>query len=233
MNVQEVIQLYRRLSFAYSNFYGSCGWNGLKENTNDFGLSNTYSAGLQFVFALALSKHQRVREISNAVGMNNPIPMQELEDSQVLNSLKIIDLGCGTPSFARLSRWLGANLYTVDVIPSDYFTFEPCFWDYTKQKELLKEYPQRLRDEEARKHIMCDLNEKGSIEKIISNAGDDFDLVTEANIANGIEYFGKDIRFLRAEDIASILLKEDGVLFSTGGYSRVQLKSKGRLCVET
>ena len=107
-------------------------------------VTNTPSASRQLMFTLAMCDHPAVDDLLAKIERGditeenfNP---DSLAKAEVERGMKILDLGCGpAPTFARTARRLGANVYTVDVIPASEFRL----WrpkeggaDYLKQVEV-------------------------------------------------------------------------------------------------
>jgi len=141
--------------------------------------------------------------------------------NKILKGLKILDLGCGPePTFARSARRLGADVYTVDVLPVSEFG---CGIWKGKEEGWQKEcdfFPEELQELEKMKHIQLDLRSKDALAKIIEKTGGNFDLVTSAHLASGYEYQGKEIYPpCDIEEQAMKLLRIGGLFQSAPGNS--------------
>lgn len=194
----------------------------------DIGVETMYNSphqGSQMVMALAMSHDPRIEQILHAevapvFNVRGPIKNFLEKWGGVLNGLKIIDLGCGfTPSFARAARELGAEVYTVDVIPADKFDNYHTVNSFSN--EPIPKETEKMNV--ARKfHIQIDLAQPNALEKIIEVTGGDFDLVTEAHLPTGVshekEVTGIDgelvFAFSPDEEFYSKLLKQGGIYFS-------------------
>lgn len=188
---------------------------GLREYTgvgNPLGSStcvNTPFAADQFQFALAMSKHPLVEDLISDESINpwnfNPIPFIE---AKVLEGMKILDLGCGhQPTFARCSRLFGAEVYTVDRIPSSIFT--------------VYNVPEGQREVEIQNHFQMELPmlPYDCRDIKIDIGEEDFDLVTEAHASTD--------GFHSGEQVAYPLLKEGGLRYKAGLNRHYNKKEKG------
>lgn len=123
---------------------------------------NTQGTGYQLAFALSLSSHPVMREVMESNSKLSQIEaVRLLRERQVLSGFKIMDLGCGLPTFGLVARSLGAEVYTADV------------------QDLSPEHKALLNG-----HMVLDLNEKGAAKKLQRETGGKFDLITE-NIIGG------------------------------------------------
>jgi len=114
-------------------------------------------------------------------GNFNPLP---LAVNKVLQGLKFLDLGCGEePSFARVVRNLGAQVYTLDVIPADRFDR----YDGVDSRPWVTEKigEEGIRKQEDKFHIQIDLRDKDAFEKIMERTGGNFDMVTSSHLETG------------------------------------------------
>lgn len=171
---------------------------------------NSRLCGHQFLFALALSQHPLVWK---EVQTEDHLDFKKLMDGKVLDGMKIIDLGCGyMPGFARCTRYLGADTYTVDIIPSDKF----------ESYDLL--FPDEYRKMEADNHIILDLNTDGALEEIIKITGGDFDLVTQAHLNADTQYNGRFMACYLGRIIAKGLLKQGGAYYDGGDIENFDVK---------
>jgi len=98
--------------------------------------------------------------------------IHELYRKKILSGLRILDLGCGyEPAFARVSRYLGASVFTVDVIPSVTFKFNSHL------------FPEKQRGIESESHVQLDLNVPDAVERLRgATKGQLFHVVTQAHI---------------------------------------------------
>lgn len=197
------------------------------------GTSTVYNSpfqSAQLIIALAMSRDARIEEI---VQQENPGPVFKIGTREkflekwggVLNGLKIIDIGCGyEPTFARASRGLGAEVFTVDIIPASQFeNFHPKRYDGENDAVEIADH------ELAKKfHIQMDLDDEDALQKILEITGGEFDYATEAHSGTGVPHGyieGEDgniinsrkiYRFRPGKDFYNPLLKKDGVFFALG-----------------
>lgn len=101
---------------------------------------------------------------------DEPDSIDKIIDAQVLDWLKILDIGCGLkPIFARYSRALGATVFTLDKESSESFkTNEEC--------------DQSKRDEEKEHHIELNIHNNSSPEVVYQRTRGNFDYITSAAI---------------------------------------------------
>lgn len=186
-----------------------CGINGLRNYTgvgNPLGISSCENSPLsanQFYCALSMSKDPLVDALIKDKSIRNyNFDPKSLIEKKVLSGMKILDLGCGhAPTFARCSRHMGADVYTVDLFPASKF-------------EEYDSIPTWLKELEIKNHIILDLNLEDAVEIIRKISGVDFDLVAEAHLRTDGCYRGK--------EIALPLLKQGGVHYDgsfSGGIS--------------
>lgn len=188
-------------SISYRNKY--------KEFVGAGEIDNTPYTTKQITFAIALSNHPLVHEIIKRKDIEpKNFDGEMLVNNKILKGLKILDLGCGIrPVFARVARYLGADVYTVNVESSADFDF--------KSENFLEEY----RGLEIDHHLQIDLNEEDAAKKILDLTNGGFDLVTEAQLKriSPITRPYKDesfFSFSRGHNIARDLLKLDGVYYN-------------------
>lgn len=156
--------------------HGFSQYTGLGEHLGSGNVSNSFLAGMQFLYALALSPHPFLDDPERA--KNVP----ELEKRQVLEGMRMLDLGCGHhPTFARCSRVFGAQVYTVDTFSEGLMYFSP------------EEFAPERREEEVRFHVRMRVD-NGNVANLARRIGT-FDYVSSA--------FGPDLRYLRAESLVS------------------------------
>ncbi len=173
-------------------------------------IENSPMASSELMFSLALTAHPLVEELVNIdesrfkylEKSEQDTKFLELVKSKVLKGFKILDLGCGhSPTFARVARALGAEVYTVDQFEADKF-------EYDHKGKIKKS----IISKEVRAHIALDLNSRDAVQMIKDRTGGDFDLVAEAHLTT--EGFFDGIK------IATPLLKQGGIHFDpTNGYN--------------
>ncbi len=161
----------------------------------------------QLEMALALGDRQSVDDFlsfqleeRNRTYQQFSVELRKMIDSKPLSNLKILDLGCGFPGFARIARASGADVYTVDIFGIEGFEY--------KDKDRVDP---RIIEEEERKHIQLDLEDPRSIEILKKRTNGNFNLVTHSHLytpGTGRHFTGD------VERIAIPLLKENGILFS-------------------
>ncbi len=211
---KEMRKLYRRIGARQQLHYFDKKYIGASSGyaIGSGRCDNTPFSRKQLEFALITSKHPIVKEIletglvddyenwENFIANGKKLS-EKLEKNLVLKGVKILDLGCGyIPSFARCSRKLGAEVYTVDLIPSEEFEFDE---EYFSQQD---------RDEEINKHIKLDLWDPNSLEKITQKTKSNFDLMSSAHLSTSDGPNGHDVM----ERFAP-LLKKDGIYFDAMG----------------
>ena len=168
--------LEKRYQRLMSLFYSNSGqvyvpssnpWNLSKEHT--LGTEEVYNSPLsakQFIFALAMSRHEEVDKFidQKTDGETNPIAiLDDLYEHQVLSGLKVLDLGCGViPVFARMLRAMGADVYTADLVSAEEFKIR----EKNKSSQFVKI--------EQEKHIQTNLTDTDVIAVITSKSGGDF-----------------------------------------------------------
>jgi len=210
-------------------------------------VTNTPSASRQLMFTLAMCDHPAVDDLLAKIERGeiteenfNP---DSLAKAEVERGMKILDLGCGpAPTFARTARRLGANVYTVDVIPASEFRL----WrpkeggaDYLKQVEvtspdeynkmiLLSDEYETTRREEADRHIEIDLNDRDADATILQRTGGGFDLVTSAQLLDiGYKRRVHEPDEARLSGLAMKLLKSGGVFYCPSrGERSIEIKSE-------
>jgi len=153
---------------------------------------NTCHSPCHLAFALGLSKHPCIDEM-----LEHDLEPDELVRQKVLSGIKILDIGCGhIPTFARCSRALGADVYTLDKDPAD------CF--YSKKGFFSEEQKQ----EERKRHVCLTLIKYGihakEAQQILDATGGNFDLIT----ASFLDIMGEELR-----EIVFPLLKPNGIYF--------------------
>lgn len=192
--------------------------NGTKEytltgtNIGEGKVENTPLAARQLVFALALSENPVVKKISEQEAETLPLDnLQEvfrlLLENRPLNNLKILDLGCGhLPTFARVCRALGANVYTTDRVGADSF-------EYLEREKI----DPKIIEIERQNHIQIDLESTNSAEVLAERTGGLFHLTTESHLDTD--------DFYKGEEIGLQLLRRGGVHKNTRDiYSKYKIK---------
>jgi len=171
---------------------------------NPLGISNMYNSPLaqnQFLFALALSGHDLVQKLLEEG--EKKIDLPQLAQAKVLENMKILDLGCGPePTFARLTRYLGADTYTVDLLSSNDFSY--------RESEKM---PRELRELEIQNHIQGDLEKFETLRKMVQETGGNFDLVTEAHLSTITPRDGDFFGFEYGDKFSIPFLKEGGAYY--------------------
>lgn len=213
-----LVILQEKVVHLFSGIYSfEQEYTGLSTSLGTGRCENTPLAAYQMCAALAMTVHpvidKMVYDKALTAATFNATP---LRDAQVLKGKKILDLGCGRqPTFARCSRVLGAEVYTVDIISAAEFEwckYEPEYSESEKAREL-----------EHTHHLGIDLNNIDALEEIIGFSGGDFDLVTEAHLKTGAIYCGREYRFWDFKTIAMLLLREGGVLYTAEIVDRLEV----------
>lgn len=175
---------------------------------------NTSWASDQLALTLVMSDSPLVYEIMKSRKRDpEKFDPEPLVKAKILKGMKILDLGCGwIPAFARCTRALGADTYTVDVIPANRFcyysdnAFEDCY-------NIHKNHLERKRLD-AEKHIKVNLKNKKALDIILQATHGNFDLVTSAHMEDSGLYKG---RFYTPPDnideIVFALLKPKGLYY--------------------
>lgn len=218
------------LATRYPSLAGTENWTGERFGVGTGSIYNTQLTKTQFFISLALSNHPLMLEVSKLpidTDGREIMPTQQLIDAQVLAGIKIIDLGCGhVPAFARLTRWLGADTYTADIISADTFEYDK-FPDQNwpaRSTSSKRDFPDWLRNQDFEKHIVCDLRKKESLDLLLERTKGEFDMVTEAHVNSGANYEGKLIYAGDIEPVAEKLLKCDGIFYSANRYFDFKVK---------
>ena len=186
---------------------------GVDEPLGRASVLNTPLALIQMDFVMAMKeKHPLVQEILSKDFNREAFKLEGLTESKIFSDLKILDLGCGyEPTFARSARYLGADVYTVDVVSADDFVSNDSF-------------PQELKDLEKMKHIQKNLNSLDAPELIMERTGGDFDLVTEAHLFSSYGGIKRPDEY-KLPDMSMKWLKKDGIYFSATKHRKVQFNS--------
>lgn len=220
---------------SHGEIWGTEDYTLIEEPIGNSTTENSWMAARQLEFAFALSLHPLVEKFSLLEASRYPVikektdkyeiirPSEEtkkqeerfareikkLIESHVMRQLKILDLGCGhSPTFARVARASGANVYTVDL-----FDLE-----YGDESEI---NPQIIK-EEIEKHIKLDLNSPQAIETLEHITGGNFDLVTEAHLGTG----GTTAAFDKGKKIGWPLLKIGGIYFNANNFQNPKIKDR-------
>jgi len=139
-----------------------------------------------------------------------------LIDNQVLSGIKALDLGSGViPSFARTARLMGAEVYTLDIVPYRDQDRGDIYWPLDPRVDF---------DYERSHHIVLDLNSPDAEQSIHERTGE-LNLITSAHLATGTFYRGKDYYFHDGESLTMKLLSHGGVYFyAAGEFSSAYLR---------
>lgn len=207
--LNETLRLFSPLEESLIDSYGVIKstekYTLIDEPIGDSRVENTSMASSQLVFSLALGHHPFMQELKDikfkelATEEQKEI-LNKLSEEKVLKGLKILDLGCGTvPTFARLARAFGAEVYTIDIIDTDGFV---------KNEKADTE----ILEVENKNHIALDLHNEDALDTIQHVTDGNFDLVTEAHLATGT-FRGNKSHSFNGKNIATKLLKEGGLYF--------------------
>lgn len=124
---------------------------------------NTFGTINQLCSAILLSDSPAVADVYDSpVGKDRDEVVERvtmLRDAQVLDGLRILDLGCGRPVFALAATALGATVYTADLDP-------------------IEDKPGEL----SESHIQVNLRDPQAAEAIEEVSGNELDVVTECII---------------------------------------------------
>ncbi len=195
--LERVLELTRKLYVAIMD------WRDGIEGTEDYTLigekigvnriENSSMASRQLLFAMALSQSPLVENLvksweelqTGELYTNNRLGKETMKEEfekmtkeKPLKGLRILDLGCGRqPTFPRIVRALGADVYTVDQISADAFKY------YDDQERTAK-IRKGIIKKEKQNHIQIDLRSKNVIEILKDKTGGEFDLTTEAHLTS-------------------------------------------------
>lgn len=174
---------------------------------------NTFGTVDQLCSAILLSSNPVVAEIyDQPEGEERDVVVErvrQLRESQVLDKLRILDLGCGRPAFALAATALGATVYTADL-------------------EKVEDKPTELTE----RHIQVNLRDINAVDTIKEVSGENLDMVTESIIdvlpwqpANmfaplDIEIIAIANRLLR---IGGNLTMLSGFTHNSTGYTRLEI----------
>ena len=172
----EVRTLYREL--AHRNAQSTTGvfgrWTGLRDTLGSSDATQWYNTPLaldQVEWTLALTRHPLVRGFAAPTGPHPSVSEGDLVAAQLLQGMRILDLGCGRePTFARVARALGAHVTTVDVIGPESLRFDRGHFSAAEQEA------------ERANHLTIDLMAADAADRILAFGVEGFDLVTSANL---------------------------------------------------
>jgi hypothetical protein len=227
LNLSNIYCHYSRLPHPLFNKLA-----GLKQARIGSGTeNNTVRAINQLSFAMAMTRHPLIIEMTNEFRRNDIVSEdydERLIEAQILKGYKILDLGCGRiPILARVCRGLGADVWTADVIPAK--ELEPGILE------------KKARKDEEEKHICTDLGDAAREDKaveLLKKTGGEFNLVTEAHLKTGtfiIDSAAKNRGVLDREIyrncdgsyFAFKLLKDFGLYFDADRSDSVKVKRPG------
>lgn len=204
---QDMKEIYRLFLEIHANIPEKLkGLEAYSGTDQGIGEGNSYHNSVatlhQLEYALAMTRHPLVREMASEHFDPVKFNPRELVENKVMAGLKILDLGCGhTPVFARVSRSMGADVWTVDKIAADGFHCSDSFRSEARKSEIEKHIQMQL------SHV----NAKISAGLIRQKSGGEFNLVTASNLDSD--------GFAGGKDIAMLLLKKGGIY--NGGSPRI------------
>ena len=195
--LRRIKMIYKGLGLASFAEYS-----GVHDTLIGFGeVYNSRSVPLQLAGTIALSKHFLINRF---LADGKKINARELTKKKVLKGIKILDLGCGyKPTYARCARAMGAEVYTIDIIPSEEF-------DVYEEENFSKEE----RQSEIKNHLTLNLEDERVIEKIEKSFGKDFDIITESHLQTITAHWKNKFEFIsfqEGEYVALRLLNSHGV----------------------
>lgn len=164
----------------------------------------------QLEFTLAMSQHPLVLELAKDEDLNwESFDPSKLIENKVSTGIKAIDLGSGTePFYARAARLMGAEIYTVDVIPFDHM--DTTYLEVGKRKgfdlELERAY-----------HIQLDLNSPDAAQLILEKTNGGLNLLTSAHAGTGWRHEDKLYYFTDEERLGNEILLPGGVGYIARG----------------
>jgi hypothetical protein len=223
---EDVIQ-NREFAFELGNFWKKVGvgdGNGVVEFPGQYlgngdgaigqhsSFYNTIATYYEFLTALAMTRSPLLQEMMDEAAKHPKSQTEEdreklstiwnprlLVENKIMQGMKILDLGSGPePVFARVSRAMGAEVWTVDsgAIPADYYN----------ARKLLPEEQQEM---EQAHHIVLDLNDPSADEVLQEKTGGDFNFIGQANLLR-TKYEDKEPGWRVAERLNLKLLKNGG-----------------------
>ena len=158
---------------------------------------NTSSATYQLVTTLAMSSHEVIDELLGDKQISpNTFEATRLVEKQVLEGIKILDLGCGAePTYANCVFALGADIYTLDFSNRCGVKF--------------------INNSQRDNHVIADLNSADTFQRVIDLAGNDFDLVTSGSLMTTIHdpLFLEDPIDKTLDNLSYKLLKSQGICY--------------------
>lgn len=161
-----------------------------------------------FTLGLGMSKHPLVDVLSQGKSSVDFESFGEyltqLSEAQVLKGLRILELASGPrPMLARMSRALGATVYTADTLPASEFSVYEKYRD-SQEAHIERKY-----------HIQINLNDYEAPSKLIEITGGNFGYLTEASF----------YEIQQASRKFQELLREGGVVFEMSGKDQLSVKT--------
>ena len=219
INIEEIkrksLQLFGKMHTSSSVSYFS-EFTGCNSSIGENFRFNTIATAKQLFFAIALSQSPLVDNIIDNPDENIKEIVDEMHTSKSLKGIKILDLGCGKiPVFARCSRELGAEVYTIDIIDAEEFLFfKECF-------------PPLQRQIEIQTHLKIDLNIENVAEEIIRFSKGHFNLVTSSFLESGSFY--ESHKFIcppfNIDEIALSLLSQNSIYYKCSILDKICIKN--------
>ena len=230
-DIQATRQLYRQLLNRVESRRGGtrpAGFEHLTGLREDLGhgsgpglgniaVFNTPRALDQMEWTLALTGHPKVSALVTPLQPGEPdFHATELVKLQILAGMRILDLGCGLePTFARAARFLGAQVYTVDLFAATNFR-------HALERDGAFRLPETFAALERANHIERDLKTPAAVDAILAASGGNFDLVTSAHLDSGNLAFWNWIGPKRQVDLTRGVARSPAVfLMSRGGIDSI------------
>jgi hypothetical protein len=188
-------------------------YTGISDRIGKSTCHNSPLAAMQFTFTLRAAGKQYLERILKA--QDRKAEADKLVQEKVLAGASIIDVGCGAvPTYARCARALGAEVYTVDVLPASAFDT----WGLSPEEE------KAVRELDSRYHVQQDLNDFSPIRKILEKTNGQVHLVTQAHLFSGYDFkLGR----RTVENMLLDLLMPNGCYFGVnGGDDDVRIKEQ-------
>jgi len=178
---------------------------------------NTIATYYEFLTALAMTRSSILKEMMDEAAKYpyfrpktetdreklSPIwDPHRLVENKIMQGMKILDLGSGPqPVFARVSRAMGAEAWTVDSgpIPGNYINAKSDW-------KLLSKEQQEM---EQAHHIVLDLNDLSAADVLEEKTGGNFNFIGQANLLS-TKYEDKDPEWRVVERLDLKLLKNGG-----------------------
>lgn len=176
----------------YPMGYGFRQYTGNGHSLGSGSILNSTVTSSQVANAIAMTRSPLITEMLES---NRPNKKSDelFVANQIMSGMKILDLGSGpVPVLARICRYMGANVWTVDVEKLD-----------GKYDGSL--FPSDMQELEMTHHILLDLNDPDIVNILREKTGGNFNLATAGHLSTSGFYYGA--------DVGMNLLKSGGVYY--------------------